>query len=271
MKVGYLGPKGTFSEEAAKLYFTQSNVEFNMFDTIPDVIEAVGEGKVDKAIVPLENTIEGTINMTIDTLLSNDQLVIEGEFTLPVALHLLANKQSSLSMVQEVWSISPILTQCRKYIRQRSVKGLQFDSSATAAQTLKSSGRQDVAAIGSRALAELLDLDIMDWDIQDNTNNQTRFIIVGEHANTGGDYKKTMFVITPDQEQPGVLSAILNVFTALAINLSWIESRPTASRLGSYRFFLEANNHCSEATIDKAVAIVETLGHQVRVMGRYNA
>ncbi|MNN44971.1 Prephenate dehydratase [compost metagenome] len=150
------------------------------------------------------------------------------------------------------------------------MKSLQFDSSASAAQTLKSSGRLDVAAIGSESLAALLDLDIIDWNIQDHPNNQTRFIIVSEQANTKGNFYKTMFVITPDQEQPGVLSAILNVFTALNINLSWIESRPTAHKLGNYRFFLESNNDCDEMTINKARTILETLGHHVRILGRYN-
>ncbi|MNI07279.1 Prephenate dehydratase [compost metagenome] len=110
----------------------------------------------------------------------------------------------------------------------------------------------------------------MDRNIQDHPNNQTRFIIISEHMNTDGDFKKTMFVITPDQEQPGVLSSILNVFSALSINLSWIESRPTAHQLGSYRFFLEANNDCNEKTINKAKTILETLGHHVRILGRYN-
>ncbi|MDQ0194584.1 prephenate dehydratase [Paenibacillus wynnii] len=271
MKIAYLGPKGTFSEEAATQYFNDDEVEFYMYDTIPDVIEAIGEYKVDKAIVPLENTIEGTINMTIDSLISFDKLFIEGEFILPVSLHLLANKGTNLSEIKEVWSISPILTQCRKYIRKRNIKSLQYDSSASAAATLKNIGRIDVAAIGSRSLANILDLNIIDWNIQDNADNQTRFIIISNNKNTDTDLKKTMFVITPGQDQPGILSSILNVFTALVINLSWIESRPTARKLGVYRFFLEANNHCSEMTIKKAVTILETLGHEVRIIGRYNA
>ncbi|MNN15854.1 Prephenate dehydratase [compost metagenome] len=119
-------------------------------------------------------------------------------------------------------------------------------------------------------MAALLDLDIIDWNILDHPNNQTRFIIISGQMNKDGDLKKTMFVITPDQEQPGVLSAILNVFTALNINLSWIESRPTAHQLGCYRFFLEANNDCNEMTINKAKTILETLGHHVRILGRYN-
>ncbi|GGH27262.1 prephenate dehydratase [Paenibacillus segetis] len=270
MKVAYLGPEGTFSEEAAIQYFNKDQVEFCMYDSIPDVIEAVGEFRVDTAIVPLENTIEGTINMTIDSLISFHKLQIIGEYTLAVSLHLLANKDTILSEVKEVWSISPILTQCRKYIRNRSIKSLQYDSSSSAATALENSGRTDVAAIGSRTLANLLNLNIIDQNIQDNMDNQTRFIIVSNHEMPEIDYKKTMFVITPGQDQPGVLSSMLNIFTALEINLSWIESRPTARKFGVYRFFLEANNNCSKGTIEKAVTILETLGHEVRIIGRYN-
>lgn len=271
MKIAYLGPEGTFSEEAARQYFHEEDVEYTMFETIPDVIEAVGEFKVDKAIVPLENTIEGTINMTIDSMISFDELLIEGEYTLPVSLHLMGNNNTEVSTIKEVWSISPILTQCRKYIRNRSIKSLQYDSSASAAAALKKSARNDVAAIGSMSLANLLNLNIIDWNIQDNLDNQTRFIIISNHSIPEAELAKTMFVITPGQDHPGVLSSILNVFTALSINLSWIESRPTTRKLGVYRFFLEANNYCSTMTIQKAVTILETLGHEVRILGRYSA
>lgn len=270
MKIAYLGPSGTFSEEAAKRYFNTGDHEFCMFDSIPDVIDAVGESRADQAIVPLENTIEGTINMTIDTLTSCNNLFIEAEFILPVSLHLLSNDRQSPEDISEVWSISPILTQCRKYIRQHKLKSLPYDSSAAAATALQSSGRENVAAIGSQLLADILNLHIIDRDIQDNPDNQTRFIIISNRMPIGENYAKTMFVITPGEDQPGILSTILNVFTALSINLSWIESRPTAKKLGVYRFFLEANNYCNELLIQKAVTILETLGHEVRVMGRYN-
>jgi len=269
MKVAYLGPQGTFSEEAATRYFAGKDTEFRMFDSIPDVVEAIGECRVDKAIVPLENTIEGTINMTIDSLISYEQLFIEGEFILPVSLQLLANKGTIRSDIKEAWSISPILTQCRKYIRSQHMKSVQYDSSASAAKAMQLSGRTDVAAIGPRSLASLLDLDILERDIQDNPDNQTRFIIVGNDRKWDQETKKTMFVITPGQDQPGILSAILNIFAALSINLSWIESRPTTTKLGVYRFFLEANQMCGLETVNKAVTILETLGHEVRIIGRY--
>lgn len=271
MKVAYLGPKGTFSEEAATEYFKDVEVEFYMYNTIPDVIDAVGEFQVDKAIVPLENTIEGTINMTIDSIISFKELFIEGELILPVSLHLLANKGTIHSEIKEVWSISPILTQCRNYVKRHHIKSLQYDSSASAALAVKSCGRTDVAAIGSRSLANILNLNIIDSNIQDNPENQTRFVIISNTINNEPDLMKTMFAITPGQEHPGVLSSILNVFTALSINLSWIESRPTTRKLGVYRFFLEANSYCNETTIKKMVNILETLGHEVRIIGRYNA
>jgi len=272
MKVAYLGPRGTFSEEAAKHYFLKEKSEFVMYDTIPDVIEAVGEMQVDKAIVPLENTIEGTINMTIDSLISYDHLFIEGEYTLPVSLHLLVTTEyNEPSLLREVWSIGPILTQCRKYIRKHGIKSLQYDSSASAATAMKLSKRVDVAAIGSSSLANLLDLHILERDIQDNPNNQTRFVIISNQMNHASALEKTMFVITPNQEQPGVLSSILNVFSALSINLSWIESRPTTRKLGVYRFFLESNQSANDSSINKAIIILETLGHEVRIIGRYNA
>lgn len=270
MKVACLGPKGTFSEEAATQYFNPDELELTMYDTIPDVIEAIGESQVDKAIVPLENTIEGTINMTIDSLLSYDTLSIEGEMKLPVSLHLLGNRNAITTDINEVWSISPILTQCRKYIRQHKIKSLQHDSSASAATLLKQSGRMDVAAIGSQSIANLLDLDILERNIQDNPDNETRFIVISKDRHRDKETCKTMFVITPGQEQAGVLSSILNVFSALEINLSWIESRPTARKLGTYRFFLEANSISSEQTIEKATTILETLGHEVRIIGRWN-
>lgn len=149
------------------------------------------------------------------------------------------------------------------------MKSVQYDSSASAAKAMQLSGRTDVSAIGPRSLASLLDLDILERDIQDNPDNQTRFIIVGNDRKWDQETKKTMFVITPGQDQPGLLSAILNIFAALSINLSWIESRPTTTKLGVYRFFLEANQMCGLETVNKAVTILETLGHEVRIIGRY--
>jgi len=271
MKVAYLGPQGTFSEEAAFRYFEGDNVQFVRCESIPEVIEAVGEHRVDKGIAPLENMMEGTINMTIDSLLSYKNVHIEGEYLLPVSLHLLTNENTERSTIQEVWSIPPIFTQSRQSIRTLGARCVNFDSSASAASQVKRSGRTDVAAIGPAMLAELYDLQILASNIEDHPDNETRFIVMTREQVTDERRKKTMFVITPNKEHPGVLSAILNVFSALSINLSWIESRPTARKLGTYRFILESDNDCSVETMGKAITILTTLGHDIRVLGRYDS
>lgn len=268
MKVAYLGPKGTFSEEAAHRYFTEDSVEWHMSDSVLDVMEAVCEGTVDKGIVPIENSIEGTITMTVDGLLTYD-LFIEGEVVLPVALHLLTNEGAVLRDLQEVWSIPPALAQCRNYTRKLGVKYRQFDSTASAAEAVKHSGKTDVAAVASEWAAKAFGLDVLERNIQDNSVNHTRFVIVSKNLNAQEANGKTMLLVTPKEEQVGVLSTILNVFSALSINLTWIESRPTKKKLGTYQFFLEAEAGVTGRSLNKAITILQTLEHDVRILGSF--
>ncbi|OOE12442.1 prephenate dehydratase [Fictibacillus arsenicus] len=270
MKVAYLGPQGSFSEEAAFRCFTSDDVEWYKSDSIVDVLEAVWEGKADKGIVPIENSIEGTINITADGLLTYD-LYVEAELIFPVSLHLLTLKGASLEDVNEVWSIVPALAQCRDFIREAKVKSKQFDSTSAAAQAVKNQERKDVAAIASQYAAEVFDLQITKSRIQDCSNNHTRFVVISkEPVKQREDRTKTMMLISPTSDYSGVLSSILNVFTALSINLSWIESRPTKKQLGTYHFFIETQNGLHEEKMTKAIAILEAYGHDVRVLGSYN-
>jgi prephenate dehydratase len=270
MKVAYLGPQGSFSEEAAFRYFTSDDVEWHKSDSIVDVLEAVDEGKADKGIVPIENSIEGTINITADGLLTYD-LFVEAELIFPVSLHLLTLKGASIDEIQEVWSIVPALAQCRDFIRESKVKSRQFDSTSAAAQAVKNQERKDVAAIASKYAAELFDLQITKSGIQDCSNNHTRFVVISKGSkNHSENSTKTMLLIAPTEDYSGVLSSILNVFTALSINLTWIESRPTKKQLGTYHFFIEAQNGLNEEKMTKAITILEAFGHDIRILGSYN-
>lgn len=271
MRVAYLGPQGSFSEEAAYQYFNTENVEWYMCDTILEVLEAVAELKADKGIVPIENSIEGTINITMDGLLINN-LFIVAEVIFPVSLHLLVTEGTFLNDIREVWSIPPALAQCKEYIRASKVKSRQFDSTSSAAQAVKKQGRRDIAAIASEAAAKIFDLHIAKRGIQDNRENHTRFMVVSNRNED--DFKqnntKTMILITPCEDRSGVLSSILNVFTALSINLTWIESRPTKKKLGTYRFFIEAEIGLNDTQTSKAITILKAFGHEVNVLGSYN-
>ncbi|GGH77499.1 prephenate dehydratase [Pullulanibacillus pueri] len=268
MKVAYLGPKGTFSEEAAYRYFSSQKPEWQMCETIFDVLEAVQKSNVDKGIVPIENTIEGTINVTIDGLLSQG-LHIEGELILPIAMHLLGNEGTRASEIEEIWSIPPALAQCQECIHELNAEVKHFNSTASAAQAVSESGRSDVAAIASQWAAEVFDLIPLKSNIQDNLVNHTRFIVLTKEQQEVEQATKSMLVISPGEERPGVLSVILNVFSSLAINLTWIESRPTKKKLGTYRFFVEAELGAEEVNMQKAITILETLGHDVKVLGSY--
>lgn len=161
-------------------------------------------------VFPIENSIEGTINITADGLLAHD-LFIEAEVIFPVSLHLLVLEGTLLHDIREVWSIPPALAQCREYIRRSQLKSRQFDSTSSAAQAVKIQGRGDVAAIASESAAKVFNLHIAKSDIQDNSENHTRFVVVSKE-NTKQNQNKTMLLITPCEDQPGVLSSILNVF-----------------------------------------------------------
>ncbi|MFK4996804.1 prephenate dehydratase [Bacillus sp. N9] len=226
MKVAYLGPKGTFSEEAALKYFAEEDISPIEHGTILDVLEAVAEGRVDKGIVPIENAIEGTITMTTDGL-TNYDVWIEGEAILPVALHLLANEGAKVEDIKEVWSIPPALAQCRNYTRELGVETKHYSSTANAAESLKKDGRLDAGAIASAWAAETFGLTIAKSDIQDYAGNSTRFLILTKQHSVQHKAAKTMLLVTPTEDRPGLLASMLNVFSSLGVNLTWIESRPT--------------------------------------------
>ncbi|RHW42031.1 prephenate dehydratase [Neobacillus notoginsengisoli] len=272
MKVAYLGPHGSFSEEAAFKTFKNGEADWQLCDSILEVLEAVGDRKVEKGIVPIENSIEGTINITADGLLANN-LFIEEEVVFPVSLKLLVNEGAKVSEIREVWSISPALAQCKDYIRKAAVKTKEFDSTSSAARALKEQGRLDAGAIASSAAARLFDLQIANNSVQDNGENHTRFIVVGKRSAEFLPFHKRdkiMLLIAPALDQSGVLSSILNVFSALSINLTWIESRPTKKRLGTYHFFLEAETGQDAERTSKALKILRAFGHEVQVLGSYN-
>ncbi|WP_082360862.1 prephenate dehydratase [Bacillus sp. FJAT-28004] len=266
IKVAYLGPKGTFSEEAAHQYFADST-EWVMHESILDVLEAVHSEEVDKCIVPIENSIAGNIHMTIDGLLMYN-LHIEADLVFTVSLHLIGNPEADINEITTVRSINPAINQCREFIKRNHLKTEYTDSTAKAAQSIKES--LTVAAIASKSVAEQYRLKILDSEIQDHSANHTRFIVVSKKMPSGKEQMKTMLLITPNNEFPGVLSSILNVFSALGINLTWIESRPTGKQLGTYRFLIETEMVQDEPRMNKAMKIFETFGHQVHIVGSYS-
>jgi prephenate dehydratase len=269
VKVGYLGPQGTFSEEAAIHYFREETAERIPYNAIADLLEEVAQGAVDRAIVPIENTIEGSIHLTIDALTDCADLFVEGELILPVAQHLLALPGTRLTDIREVWSIAPAIAQCRRFLRRLDVTTREFPSTAAAAEAITASGRHDVAAVASALAAQRFGLTILEEGIQDVRANHTRFVVIRRGHVSPPAARKTMLLIIPCEEHTGVLANILHVFASLGLNLTWIVSRPTRERLGMYQFYLDVEAGLHDDRVRKALSILNILGHSVRVLGSY--
>jgi len=267
--VGYLGPRGTFSEEAATRYYRNQHVSLRSFSTLYDVLEEVQSQSIDTAVVPIENTIEGPINMTLDSLSESTDLFVQGEIILSVSQQLLGLPGTTLEQIQEVWSIPPAIAQCRKFIRGLGARIAHYDSTAAAAAALKQADRHDVGAIASEWAARQIGLQILAPHIQDTAENHTRFVVVTRGEKVLPDVHKTMLLIAPNEEHVGLLASIVYIFAALNVNLTWIESRPTKTRLGTYQFYLDAEAPLYDERMQKAITILRTLGHFVRVLGSY--
>lgn len=270
MRVAFLGPHGTFSEEAAtRCYARQPQIEFAPCASILDVLQSVALGRVEIGVVPIENSLEGSVSMTLDGLLLHPDLYVNSEIALPISHDLVACAGARIDKIHYVWSHPQALAQCRKYIHQLSATTQPFASTAAAAQAVAEANRMDVGAIATSWAAKLFGLCTLETGIQDVNENYTRFITVRKGAETSATATKTMLVITPCEENFGVLASILNIFAALQLNLTWIESHPTKNKLGQYQFFTDVQSALHYESVQKAVHMVETLGHAVRVLGAY--
>ncbi|GGL65451.1 prephenate dehydratase [Sporolactobacillus putidus] len=268
MKVAYLGPSGTFSEEAAVRLFSDADT-FLPQESMDDVLQAVSCADVDKGVVPIENSIAGTIDTSIDGLLTY-RLFIEADVIFPISLNLIGTDHCSLDTIRRVVSITPALEQCRALIRDKGWACDRVGSTAIAAKVVMERNQPECAAIASKCVADIYGLKLIASDIQDNKRNHTRFIIISRNSHLHQHQKKTMLLVTPATEHVGMLASILNVFATLSINLSWIESRPTGEKLGEYRFFIETEAGYGSDPMNKAIMILRTFGHEVDILGSYS-
>jgi prephenate dehydratase len=266
-----MGPEGSFSEEAARLSFP-NNAELVGFPDIPAVISALGHHLVDAAVVPIENSIEGSVNATLDQLIHDKAPPpIVAELNLQVRHHLIARPGTGLSDIERVVSIPIAVAQCRKFMLEQlpQVQLLPALSTSAAVQSLVHSVR--IAAIGNQRAAQLYGMEVIAPDIQDGDDNTTRFVVLGGQpaASTGRD--KTSICCSIAEDRPGSLMAILNEFAQRSINLTKIESRPTRSGLGKYFFLIDLEGHQSDADVAAALEGVRGNSLILKVLGSYPA
>ncbi|MBS1836252.1 MAG: prephenate dehydratase [Actinobacteria bacterium] len=273
-RVAFLGPVGTFTEQALHREPDLAASELVALPTMGDVLFAVHEGEVDLGVVPIENAIEGTVNATIDTLAFDVDLVIQRELVEPVSLHLLAKPGTAVTAIRQILSIPVAAAQCRSWIRA-NVGGVEVTTANSTAEAAETCARLDdptVAAIANARAAEVYGLDRIASDIESHPENRTRFVVVarsGIPAPTGHD--KTSLVVYQRADRPGSLLAILQEFAARSINLTLLLSRPTKTSLGEYCFFIELDGHVADEVVADCLRSLRASQSDVKFLGSYPA
>jgi prephenate dehydratase len=272
-RLAYLGPPGTFTEEALLSAPEATDAEPVPLQTVPDVIAAVTSGAVDGGVVPIENSIEGSVNVTLDTLaFGTPGVTIQRELVLPVRHALLARAGVRVEEIVVVVSHPHATAQCRQYLADHLPRAevRAANSTAEAAQIVSERGPiEPWAAIGTQLAASLYGLVVAAPDIEDRRENSTRFVLVGREAASMTGNDKTSVVCFIEKDRPGALLAILHEFSDRGINLTKLESRPTKERLGEYCFFIDIEGHVDEPNVGHAIAGLRTKILDVKVMGSY--
>ena len=265
--IGFLGPLGTYSEEAALLYDKTAD---RLYPTITGVGEAVAAGEIDEGVVPIENSLEGPVTFTLDLLIAQPTLFIRGEIDLPIEHYLLARPGTVPAEIKVIYSHPQALGQCRQYLEKNYPQAEQMASLSTVLCVTDSfESKVPAAAISPRRASELYDVDILDRGIQDVANNVTRFAVIGlsDHAPTGDD--KTSMAFTLEKDSPGLLHRVLGEFADRDINLLKIESRPTKQLLGEYIFLLDCVGHREDSPMKEALAALSDPISMLRILGSY--
>jgi prephenate dehydratase len=273
--VGFLGPQGTFTEEALLNRLDLPEVEPVALPTIEEVLAATQRGAVDLGFVPIENAIEGTVNATLDLLVFETDLLIQAEAVLEVHLHLMAAPGVGLDDVRQVVSFPHASAQCRRFLGERlpGVPVRATNSTAEAA-ALVGSGElgEGAAAIAPRLAAKLYGLDLLAESVEDHEQNATRFLLVAREGipePTG--YDRTSIVCFQDFDRPGSLHGLLGQFAARDINLSKLESRPTKRALGDYCFVIDLEGHVADEVVADCLRDLHAQSRRVKFLGSYPA
>jgi prephenate dehydratase len=273
MRIAYLGPAGTFTEDALS-EAARGEFEPLRTATIHDAILAVQNGEAERALVPFENSIEGSVRGTLDALaFEADAVTIVGEHDYAVRAHLIGREPVELGEIEAVLSHQQPLAQCARFLREQ-LAGVELRSvsSTAAAVRMVAESVRPWAAIGSRAAAELYGCAILREGIQDEADNVTRFVWIaagGTEPAGGGNWKTSLVFSELGEDHPGALVNALREFSDREINLSRIESRPLRSGLGRYMFFCDLEGAESDELVAAAISALRDKADSVRVLGSY--
>jgi prephenate dehydratase len=273
VRVAFLGPEGTFSEEALLAHTDRGAVEPVPFPTIYDCVMAVESGEVAEALVPIENSLEGSVDSTLDALaLETADVSITGELVHPIRHCLIARERMPLDRVERVVSHPQANAQCSQFIRERlpSAAVQSADSTADAVRLVAGSERP-WAALGNRLSAELYGCEVLEDGVENIPENETRFVWLGRPGGEerGEGDRKTSVVFWGLPDRPGALVSVLREFAERDINLTKIESRPRKLGLGRYIFFVDLEGDRDDEVVRSALEAVRRDVEMLRVLGSY--
>lgn len=265
LDVAFLGPEGTFTQQAVFKHFGHA-VKAMPSATINEIFNSVESGNCQFGVVPVENSTEGVISHTLDRFLSSP-LKICGEVEIRVHHNLMGNIESLVD-ITEVFSHQQSLAQCRQWLDTHlpQAQRVAVNSNAEAARLV--STKVQAAAIAGQVAAELYGLNILEKNIEDEPNNTTRFIIIGQQTSASTGHDKTSLVVSTGN-QPGALHRILEPFAKFGIGMVHIESRPSRQGLWDYVFFIDIEGHCEDNDVAQALALLKGNVHMLNILGSY--
>lgn len=269
-RVAFLGPPGTFTEEALLSQPDLAGEELVPIRSVPEVITGVERGEADLGVVPIENSIEGSVNVTLDTLGFESELLIQREVVLGIDLNLCARPGAELGDVKAIISHPHATAQCREWLAAKlpGVEIVASNSTAEAAQSVARSRSSGRAAISTALAARLYGLEVLAADVEDHPENETRFVVLGRGVPPQTGHDKTSVVVFQSQDRPGSLLGILQEFAARAVNLTKLESRPTKRGLGQYCFFIDCEGHIGDELVADVLRNLAAK-HTVKFLGSY--
>lgn len=265
IQVGYLGPPGTFTEEATHKHFGQAVKAVGLKD-IPDVFRAVESGEIAYGVVPVENSIEGVVTHTLDQFIVSPLHVV-GEVQLAVHHHLLT-RAADVKKIKEVFAHRQAFSQCRRWLTERLSHAVLTEVSSSSEATRRAAGNKTTAAIGGASAAAHYDVPILARRLEDHADNTTRFLVIGNHEvpSTGDD--KTSLLVSL-RNQPGALLELLQPLAKHKVSMTRIESRPAGRTNWEYVFFLDIEGHRDNARQKKALRELKTMASLFKLLGSY--
>ena len=278
MRVGFLGPAGTYSQEAVFAGPGSENYEPVPLPTVHDAVMAVHEGRVARALVPIENSLEGAVNATLDALaFETDDVQITGELVHPIHHCLIAREPVALERIAAVASHPQASGQCATFLRTRLARASIVMAASTADAVRLVAERENGepwAALGSRAAAELYGCAVLESGVEDPPGSETRFVWIAREAPdpaVAGAWKTALMFWEPADDRAGWLVRCLSEFADRAVNLTRIESRPRRRGLGSYMFFVDLDGRADDPAVAQAIGALRSHAEGVRVLGSFPA